>query len=106
MSRRPPTIILSANDPIYFAAMKKNVDEQNNAVVEFARSYTMGEPNAVCTYFELVLGSTKYPETFPIERKIAYVQEAKQLVVEFDLPLFSDAIPTAERYRYVRKSDK
>jgi restriction system protein len=75
-------------------------------VVEFARSYTMGEPNAACTYFELVLGSTKYPEIFPIERKIAYVQEAKQLVVEFDLPIFSDAIPTAERYRYVRKSDE
>ena len=90
----------------YFATMKRNIEEQNNAVVEFARSYTMGEPNAVCAYFELVLGSAKYPETFPIERKIAYVQEAKQLVVEFDLPLFSDAIPTAERYRYVRKSDE
>ena len=90
----------------HFAAMKKNIDEQNNAVVEFARSYTTGEPNAVCTYFELVLGSAKYPETFPIERKIAYVQEAKQLVVEFDLPLFSDAVPTAEKYRYVRKSDE
>jgi len=90
----------------YFATIKNNINEQNNAVVEFARSYTMGEPNAACTYFELVLGSTKYPEIFPIERKMAYVQEAKQLVVEFDLPIFSDAIPTAERYRYVRKSDE
>jgi restriction system protein len=40
-----------------------------------------------------------------VERKIAFVQEAKQLVVEFDLPLFSDAIPTAEKYRYVRRTN-
>ena len=51
----------------YFATMKKNINEQNNAVVEFARSYTMGERNAVCTYFELILG--RHPRYFR-ERKL------------------------------------
>ncbi len=89
-----------------FRSMKAKADKQNNAVIEFARNYTRGEPRAVTAYFELVSAQTKYPEAFPLERKVAYVPESKQLVVEFELPTLADAIPTVEKFRYVRKTDE
>jgi restriction system protein len=89
-----------------FRLMKEQVDKQNNAVIDFAKNYTLAESNAVNTYFELVLGRSKYPESFPSERKIAYVHESKQLVVEFELPAFADAVPNIEKYRYIRKTDE
>jgi restriction system protein len=57
-------------------------------------------------YFELVLGQSKYPDVFPIERKVAYLPESKQLVVEFELPAFSEAVPVVEKFRYVKKTDE
>ncbi len=90
----------------FLSLLKVKIDRQNNAVIEFARNYSLGEPRAVSTYFELVLGQSKYPEAFPLERKVAYVSESKQLVVEFELPTLADAVPTAEKFRYIRKADE
>jgi hypothetical protein len=36
-----------------FSLLKKKANDQNNAVIEFARSYTAGEARAVTAYFEL-----------------------------------------------------
>jgi restriction system protein len=89
-----------------FSLLKKKANDQNNAVVEFARSYTAGEARSVTAYFELVLAKSSYPDGFPLERRIVYLSESKQLVIEFELPTLSDIIPTAEKFRYVRKSDE
>ncbi len=89
-----------------FRLMKEQVNKQNNAVIDFAKNYTPAESNAVNTYFELVLGRSKYPESFPSERKTAYGHESKQLVVEFVFPAFADAVPNIEKYRYIRKTDE
>lgn len=86
--------------------MKENTAEHNNAVIEFARNYTLGNPPAVSAYFELVLGRSPYPNCFPTERKIAYVSESRQLVVEFELPTIDDAISKVEKFRYVRKTNE
>lgn len=88
------------------ASLQRNAQEQNKAVVEFARNYTLGQPEAVTTYFELVLGRSPYPDAFPPERRVAFVPESRQLVVEFELPTFADAVPTAEKFRYIRKTDE
>src|ERR1700753_4352520 len=90
----------------FLSQLEKDSKIQNNAVLEFARNYTAGEPRAVSTYFELILGRSQYPEPFPPDRQVAYVPESKQLIVEFELPTLANAIPTAEKYRYVRKSDE
>jgi restriction system protein len=89
-----------------YEALKKKAYEQNNSVIEFARQYTAGEPNAVSTYFELVLSQSKYPKYFPLNRKVAYVPESRQLVLELDLPSLADTVPSADRFRYVQKSDE
>jgi len=89
-----------------FRLMQRKAQEQNDSVVEFAKSYTLGDPIAVATYFELVLGRSPYPDVFPPERRVAYVPESKQLVIEFELPTFADAVPTAEKVRYAKKTDE
>jgi restriction system protein len=89
-----------------FSLLKKKIAQQNNAVIEFAKNYTLGEPRAVSTYFEMVLGRSNYPDAFPPMRQVAYVPESKQLVVEFELPTLADAIPTTEKFRYVKKTDE
>jgi restriction system protein len=86
--------------------IKREVDELNNSVVEFARNYSAGEPDAVSAYFELVLARSKYPDAFPLERKVAYVKESAQLIIEFELPTFADAVPATEKFRYIKKSDE
>jgi restriction system protein len=89
-----------------FSQLKRKANDQNNAVIEFARHYTAGEPNAVATYFELVLTKSSYPDGFPLERRVVFLSESKQLVIEFELPTLSDIIPTTEKFRYVKKSDE
>jgi restriction system protein len=86
--------------------LQKKVQEHNNTVIEFARSYTLGVPEAVTAYFELVLGRSPYPDVFPPARRVAYVPESKQLVVEFELPTFVDAVPVTEKFRYIKKTDE
>ncbi len=88
-----------------FRLMQKDAERQNNAIVEFARCYVAAEPDAVMTYFELVLEQSKCPEAFPRKRRIAFVSESKQLVVELELPTLANAVPAVEKYRYVRKTD-
>lgn len=89
-----------------FRSIQKEVQDHNNTVIEFARSYTSGAPEAVTAYFELVLSQSPYPDVFPPERRVAYVPELKQLLVEFELPTFADAVPLAEKFRYVKKTDE
>jgi restriction system protein len=87
-------------------AMKRKAAEQNDAVLEFAKSYNLGSPTAVSAYFELILSASPYPSSFPSERKIAYVPESKQLVIEFELPTIDDAVPAADKFRYVKKTNE
>jgi restriction system protein len=87
-----------------FSQLKRRANDQNNAVIEFARHYTAGEPKAVATYCELVLTKSSYPDGFPLERRVVFLSESKQLVIEFELPTLSDIIPTTEKFRYVKKS--
>jgi restriction system protein len=86
--------------------IKHNCDEYNNSVIEFAKDYNLAKPTAVSAYFELVLSSSPYPSCFPAERKVAYIQESKQLIVEFELPTLEDGIPGVEKFRYVKKTDE
>ncbi len=90
----------------YFRTMKSNIEQQNNSVIEFAKLYTNGDPAAVSTYFELILDGSQFPDAFPSERKIAFVEELKQLVIEFELPKLDDAVPAIDKFRYVKKNGR
>jgi restriction system protein len=79
---------------------------QRNAELEaFQRAYAACEPQAVVDYCLLILERSIYPENFPRHRRVAYLPESKQLVVEADLPSF-DVIPSVAAYKYVKAKDE
>jgi restriction system protein len=86
-------------------AEAQRVAAQNKEVEAFKERYDAGDSEAVTTYCSMVLAASRYPEGFPEQRKIAYVPESKQLVVEMDLPTY-DAVPDLVEYRYVKAKDE
>lgn len=77
---------------------------QHAEVDRFARVFEAGDPDAVVSYFELVLQRSAYPKDFPQSFRLAYVPESRQLVVEYELPIV-EVVPRAKVYRYVKASD-
>jgi restriction system protein len=63
------------------------------------------DPEAIRTYFGMVLESSPYPDRLTPQARLAYVPESKQLVVEYDLPPFT-AVPEVVGYKYVKSTDK
>jgi restriction system protein len=78
---------------------------QHAEVDAFQQDFNKGDPEAVISYFELVLQASSYPEGFPQAFKLAYVPESRQAVVEYELPGV-DVVPTVKAYKYVKTSDK
>lgn len=77
---------------------------QHTEIDAFRAEFSAGEPDAVVSYFDLVLQRSVYPESFPQKFKLAYVPESKQLVVEYQLPGVG-VVPAVKLYRYVKSSD-
>jgi restriction system protein len=89
------------------ARVKTAQDEaarQHAEIDAFRAEFTAGEPDAVVSYFDLVLQRSAYPEGFPRRFKLAYVPDSKQLVVEYQLPDVS-VVPAVKLYKYVKTSD-
>lgn len=78
---------------------------QHAEVDAFQQDFNKGDPEAVISYFELVLQASNYPEGFPQAFKLAYVPESRQAVVEYELPGV-DVVPAVKAYKYVKTSDK
>src|SRR5207302_6736894 len=77
---------------------------RDTEVAAFQAKFEAGDPSSVVQYFSLVLDRSEYPHEFPRKRRVAYVPESRQLVVEVEFPT-GDVIPTAKEYRYIRTRD-
>lgn len=53
----------------------------------------------------MVLERSKYPDGFPQEFRIAYVEESKELVIEYQFPDIN-VVPNIEEYKYVKAKDE
>ncbi len=78
---------------------------QHAQVDAFETNFVAGDPEAVISYFELVLQASDYPDAFSRTFRLAYVPESRQVVVEYDLPPVS-IVPPVKTCRYVKTSDK
>ncbi len=76
------------------AKIVARAEEDNREVDELKEQFAAGVPDAVVTYFSLVLDASSYPETFSRHHRIAFVPESKQLVIELELPAV-DVVPRA-----------
>ena len=60
--------------------------------------------DSVKSYFELVLGSSSWPDGFPQQFTLAYDRESKLLGIDYMLPDWS-VVPEAKSFRYVKARD-
>ena len=82
-------------------AIEAEVREHNAAVDELEAAFRAGVPDAVEEYFGQVLALSEYPSGFPHDYQVAYRQEPRELVIEYQLPPVT-VIPTARDFRYVK----
>ncbi len=83
---------------------KRQADEWNVKVDEFAQDYAEAKPTAITDYCRLILDNSDYPGAFPKGLKTVYVPDSKQLVVEYVCPTI-DAVPEVATYKYVKSKN-
>jgi restriction system protein len=81
--------------------LRRGVAAQHQRIDEFRDAFAAGDASAVCSYFDLVLQRSAYPEGFPKKTRLAFVPDSKQLVIEYDLPTF-EVVPSVGAYKYVK----
>lgn len=79
-------------------------DAQHAEVDAFRAEFEAGEPDAVVSYFDMVLQRSLYPEGFPQRFRLAFVPESRQLVIEYELPDVA-VVPAVKTHKYVKSSD-
>jgi len=89
----------------YNADLLEQATAANEEVEAFRADFQAGDPEAIVSYFDMVLQRSVYPDAFPRHFRLAYVPESMQLVVELELPTIS-VVPTAKAYKYVKSRDE
>lgn len=87
------------------AELLEQATAANEELEAFRSEFEAGDPEAIISYFDMVLQRSVYPDSFSRHFRLAYVPESMQLVVEFQLPTIS-VIPTAKAYRYTKSKDE
>ena len=77
----------------------------NKQVESFQAEFEAGDPEAIVSYFDMVLQRSTYPDGFPRHFRLAYVPESKQLVVEIELPTAS-VVPAVKAYKFIKTRDE
>jgi restriction system protein len=86
------------------SAADADAARQHAEIDEFERDFLAAQPDAIMTYFAMVLEASVYPDGFIQKFKLAYVPESRQLVCEYELPLVV-VVPPVKAYRYAKTSD-
>jgi len=86
------------------AAFEAKVRQRYEEVQELEREYRAGEAAAIIAYNSMVLDRSEYSDGFPQEFRLAYVQESKQLVIDYELPPPA-IVPATSEYRYNKAKD-
>ncbi|MFM0100308.1 restriction endonuclease [Paraburkholderia nemoris] len=89
------------------AELKAAENERLAAVRNWMADLERGTPDVTQELFERIQKESfqHLPAGFKGNGKLVYVVESKQLVVEFDLPEFDDAVPDVKVYKYVKATD-
>ena len=75
-------------------------DTFNAGIEQQKKKYLSKDPAAINEYFDIVLNSSKYPESFPNNFEIEYNPDNKMLIVEYELPSQKE-IPTIREVKYI-----
>jgi restriction system protein len=86
--------------------LQDGVDAHNAEIDDFEGGVERGDPTALKAFYELALASSEYPESFPNEVRVGYVEESKQIIVDLQMPSMEQAIPAVEKYSFVKSADE
>lgn len=75
-------------------------DAFNAGIEEQKKKYLSKDPATIYEYFDVVLNSSKYPESFPNNFEIEYNPDNETLIVEYELPSQKE-IPTIKEVKYI-----
>lgn len=76
----------------------------NDAVDAKRRAYEAMDPSAITEYCDLVLSSSRYPDSFPQEYELDYTPETRTMLVSYALPA-PNALATLKAVKYVAARD-
>lgn len=87
-------------------AGEQQVAAEHNAQIDtLGVQVAAGHPAAVREFFSAALVASPWPSGFPLGGRVAWDPQARQLIVDRELPGI-DTVPAAARYRYVKASDR
>ena len=79
--------------------------ERNNRILDKEKAYLARIPQAVIEYVDMVLSNSQYPDTFPQECNLEYLEDAKTMAVDYFLPS-PDDVPTLREVKYIASKDE
>ena len=75
-------------------------DKRNAAIDESRDAYMASQPESTVEYCKMVLSNSSYPDVFPSDSLVDYIEDTRTAVVDYSLPDPS-ALPTLKEVRYV-----
>ncbi|KGE18827.1 hypothetical protein PWYN_05210 [Paenibacillus wynnii] len=81
------------------------ISSQNSSIDDFKTSYFDKEKEAIEAYNTLVLERSNYSDIFPQTFDLFYLEESKELLVEYELPDVT-AVPKNKEYKYTQSRDE
>jgi restriction system protein len=93
-----------AEDTLARQSYQAKVMQREAEVAELERNYQQGEVDAVIAYNSMVLERSVYPDGFPQNFRLAYKPDAKELIIDYQLPDGS-IVPLEAEFKYVKTKD-
>lgn len=88
---------------------KKRYDQEQNQrnaqILAKRQAYFDRDPQAIVEYVDMVLSNSQYPDTFPQEWNLDYMEDARTIAVDYFLPTPED-LPTLKEVRYIASRDE
>ncbi len=86
-------------------AFERKQEIANSKIDLLKAKYLKHETNAIIEFCELILGKSKYPESFPKIFELDYSTESKILIIEYFLPSITE-IPTLKEVKFISNTFK
>jgi restriction system protein len=86
------------------AAALAQAQQRNAEIDEFESSYLRGDVDSIVAYNTMVLERSDYPADMPQAFQLEYEPEARELVIDYELP-DATVIPATAEVRYAKSKD-
>lgn len=80
-------------------------EHNNNLIDEFTQAYFDGDYEAIIEYCDMVLANSEYPDSFPQQFELEYIELTKTLIIEYQLPSANE-IPVLKEVKYIQSKNE